>query len=148
LGARRSISFSDADFFEMSVSKPLKISVTLGELDDSLKTLESYGLFVRGFSAKLQEIEDEPDHDLEAVLTIELSVTSSLEPEWLLVSERAKAQDMTRDLSWADRVRLAPTRIADDARQCVLLTQFHGRAGQNAVLHDAPYKPAEKEQQQ
>ena len=92
LGARRSISFSDADFFEMNVSKPLKISVTLGELDDSLKTLESYGLLVRGFSAKLQEIEDEPDHDLEAVLTIELNVTSSLEPEWLLVSERAKAR--------------------------------------------------------
>src|SRR6266436_5717870 len=32
LGARRSTPFNDADFFEMNVSKPLKISVTLGEL--------------------------------------------------------------------------------------------------------------------
>ena len=62
-------------------------------------------LFVRGFNAKLQKIDDEPDHDLEAVLTLVLSVTSSLEPEWSLVSERAKAQDMTRDLSWAGSAR-------------------------------------------
>jgi putative ATP-dependent endonuclease of OLD family len=111
LGARRAVLFNDADFFEMNVSKPFKISVTLGELEDSLKTLDSYGQFVRGFDPKLRIIEDEPDHDLETVLTVELSVTSSLEPEWSLVSERAKAQDITRDLSWADRVRLAPTRI-------------------------------------
>jgi putative ATP-dependent endonuclease of the OLD family len=111
LGARRTVPFNDADFFEMNVSKPFKISVTLGELDDSLKTLDSYGQFVRGFNPKSRRIEDEPDNDLETVLTVELSVTSSLEPEWSLVSERAKAQDTTRDLSWADRVRLAPTRI-------------------------------------
>ena len=73
----------------------------------AVKTLDSYGLFVRGFNAKLQKIDDEPDHDLETVLTLELSVTSSLEPEWSLVSERAKAQDMTRDLRWADRLGLA-----------------------------------------
>src|SRR5260370_30263899 len=62
LGARRSIPFNDADFFEMNVTKPLKISVTLGELDDSLKTLDSYGLFVRGFNPNLKKIEEEPDH--------------------------------------------------------------------------------------
>jgi putative ATP-dependent endonuclease of OLD family len=111
LGARRSMPFNDADFFEMDVSKPLRISVTLGELDDSLKSLESYGMFVRGFNAIEQKIEDEPEHDLETALTVELNVSSSLEPDWTLVSQRAKAQDMTRDLSWADRIRLAPTRI-------------------------------------
>ena len=111
LGARKSIPFNDADFFEMDVSKLLKISVTLGELDDSLKTLDGYGLYVRGFDPTLQTIEEEPDQGLETVLTVELTVTNSLEPEWSLLSERAKAQDMARDLSWTDRVSIAPTRI-------------------------------------
>ena len=111
LGARRTIPFNDSDFFEMNVGKPLKISITLGELDDSLKTLEGYGLYVRGFNSTLKKMEEEPDLDLETVLTVELTVTNSLEGEWSLVSERAKAQDMVRDLSWADRVRIAPTRI-------------------------------------
>jgi len=95
----------------MDVSKPLKISVTLGELDDSLKTLDGYGLYLRGFDPTLQTIEEEPDQGLETVLTVELTVTNSLEPEWSLLSERAKAQDMARDLSWTDRVSIAPTRI-------------------------------------
>jgi hypothetical protein len=115
LGARKSVQFTDADFFEMDVSKPLKISITIGELDDSLKTLDGYGLYVRGFDPTLRIIEEEPDQDLETVLTVELTVTNSLEPEWSLLSERAEAQDMTRDLSWTDRVRIAPTRIGTAA---------------------------------
>ncbi|SRR6266513_5090 len=81
----------DADFFEMDVSKPLRISVTLGELDDSLKTLDGYRLYVRRFNPKFKKIEEEPDHDLETVLSVELTVRNSLEAEWPLVSERAKA---------------------------------------------------------
>lgn len=111
LGARRSMPFNDADFFELDVSKPLRISITLGELDDSLKTLDRYGLYVRGFNSTLNKIEEEPDQDLETVLTVELIVTNSLEAEWSIVSERAKAQDMVRDLNWADRIRISPTRI-------------------------------------
>jgi len=111
LGARRSIPFNDADFFGMDVSKPIQILVTLGELDDSLKTLDRYGLYVRGFNSKLKKVEEEPDHDLETVLTIQQTVTNSLEAEWSLVSERAKEQDLRRDLGWGDRVKIAPTRI-------------------------------------
>ena len=72
-------------------SKPLRISVTLGELDDSLKTLDGYRLYVRRFNPKFKKIEEEPDHDLETVLSVELTVRNSLEAEWPLVSERAKA---------------------------------------------------------
>ena len=50
-------------------------------------------------------------HDAETVLTVRLTVASDLEASWSLVSERAEAQGMARNLNWADRVRLAPTRI-------------------------------------
>jgi len=50
LGARRNIQFTDADFYRLDVEKPIKISVTIGELDESLKNLDAYGMYVRGFN--------------------------------------------------------------------------------------------------
>jgi hypothetical protein len=45
LGARRSYSFNDADFYQLDTSSPLTITVTIGELDDELKNVERYGFF-------------------------------------------------------------------------------------------------------
>lgn len=111
LGARRSIQFTDADFHLLDVETPITIAVTLGELDDHLKNIETYGMYVRGFNAATGTIEDEPEKDAETVLTVKLTIASDLEPTWTLVSKRADAQGLTRTLNWGDRIRLAPTRI-------------------------------------
>ena len=58
-----------------------------------------------------EPLEDEPEKELETVLTLTLTVGSDLEPAWTLVSDRAKAQNVSRNLTWGDRIRLAPTRI-------------------------------------
>ncbi|MCZ6860018.1 MAG: AAA family ATPase, partial [Alphaproteobacteria bacterium] len=86
LGARRNIQFSDADFHRLDVETPINISVTLGELDDGLKNLDAYGMYVRGFDAESKTIEDEPEKDAETVLTVRLTIASDLEPSWSLVS--------------------------------------------------------------
>lgn len=111
LAARRNIQFADADFYQLDVETPITISVTLGELNESLKNFDAYGMYLRSFDAQSCSIEDEPENDAETVLTVRLTVASDLEPSWSLVSERAAAQGMTRNLSWGDRVRLAPMRI-------------------------------------
>ena len=111
LGARRNIPFTDADFHVLNVETPITIAVTLGELNDELKNLDAYGSYLRGFDAATGAIEDEPEKELETVLTVKLTVASDLEPSWTLVSERAAAEGMSRNLSWGDRLRLAPTRI-------------------------------------
>ena len=111
LGARRSVQFTDVDFNRLDVETPIAITITLGELDDGLKSLETYGMYVRGFDAQTGEVEDEPDKDAETALTLRLTVSGDLEPTWSLVSDRAEAQGLTRNLNWTDRVRLAPTRI-------------------------------------
>ncbi|MGZ0174325.1 MAG: ATP-dependent nuclease [Planctomycetales bacterium] len=111
LGARRNIQFSDADFYKLDVSAPISISVTIGDLYDRMKSLDAYGLYLRSFDAQTGAIEDEPEKDMETVLTIRLRVEGDLEPSWTLVSERGEAQGQTRSLSWTDRTRLAPTRI-------------------------------------
>jgi polynucleotide 5'-kinase involved in rRNA processing len=94
LGARRNLQFTDADFHQLDVATPIVISVTIGELDDSLKNLEAYGMYVRGFDPLSGRIEDEPEKDAETALTGRLTVASDLEPTWTLVSERAEAQGL------------------------------------------------------
>lgn len=111
LGARRNIQFTDTDFHGLDVETPITISVTLGELDEGLKNFDAYGMYLRSFDAESGSIKDEPENDAETVLTVRLTVSSDLEPLWSLVSERATAQGMSRNLNWGDRVRLAPTRI-------------------------------------
>src|SRR5262249_22776390 len=107
LGARRTAQFTDADFHNLDVGKPICISVTVGELDDSLKTMEGYGIFLRGFRAETGEIEDEPERYAETVLTLSLTVAGDLEPTWRLESGRAAAQNLIRNLNWSDRARIA-----------------------------------------
>ena len=111
LGARRNLQMTDADFHDLDVNKPIQITLTIGALDDMLKSMESYGMFLRGFIAETGAVEDEPEKDAETVLTLRLKVEGDLEPSWSLFSDRAEAQGQSGNLSWADRARLAPTRI-------------------------------------
>ncbi|HYW91983.1 MAG TPA: AAA family ATPase [Gammaproteobacteria bacterium] len=111
LGARRNLALTDADFYRLDVETPIQVTITLGDLEDSLKSLETYGLYLRSFDATKGIVEDEPDNEGETVLTILLTVEGDLEPSWTLVSERAEAQGQSRNLAWADRIRLAPARI-------------------------------------
>ncbi|MDH7794890.1 MULTISPECIES: ATP-binding protein [unclassified Beijerinckia] len=128
LGARRTIQLTDADFHNLDVDVPIVITLTIGDLDDTLKNIETYGLFLRGFDPSSGNVEDEPEKDLETVLTLTLTVMSDLEPAWTLVSDRAKTQNAIRNLAWNDRIRLAPTRIG-------VLTDFNLSWRRGSVLN-------------
>ena len=111
IGARRTLQIADSDFCGIDIEKPVRICVTLGALPDELKSIEGYGLYLRGFDAATGDIASEPEASLETVLTVQLLVESDLEPQWSLVSARAAAQGQSRSLNWADRVKLSPTRL-------------------------------------
>ena len=111
LGARRNVQISDADFYDLDITNPISITLTLGDLNDSMITLESFGAFLRGYHAATGTVEDEPSTGAEVVLCLNLTVTSDLEPSWSLISDRAVAQGLVKSLAWNDRVALAPTRI-------------------------------------
>ena len=116
VGARRNVQFCDADFHALDTSTPIQIDATLGDLPDGLRSMEAYGQFLRGWDSELGKLVDEPGAGLEIVLTLRLAVAADLEPAWSLVSDRATAQGLNRNLVWADRVRLAPTRIGGSAQ--------------------------------
>jgi putative ATP-dependent endonuclease of OLD family len=111
LGARRTLTFCDDDFHRLQLNQPIQITVTLGELDSHLRSMEAYGLYLRGFNHQSGAIDPEPGAGLDTVLTVELTVGDDLEPQWRLVSERAAALAQSRNLSWGDRLRLTPTRL-------------------------------------
>jgi putative ATP-dependent endonuclease of the OLD family len=46
-GARRNIQFTDTDFHLLDVETPITITVTLGELDDALKNLDTWDVCSR-----------------------------------------------------------------------------------------------------
>lgn len=111
LGSRRTLQFSDADFHKLDAEKPICVRVTIGDLEDALKNLDAYGLYLRGFDSESGEIVDEPEAGKETVLTIQMVVEADLEPVWSLHSDRASEQGQSRHLSWADRLKLATTRV-------------------------------------
>ena len=111
LGARRSAPFGDTDFFDLDVTRPISISITLGALPDALKNFDAYGDYLRGVDSGLGLVSDEPGAGLETAITLRLQVASDLEPSWTLFSERAHAQGLERGLVWKDRSLLAQARI-------------------------------------
>jgi len=111
LGARRSYPFTDADFFNLDTTSPIEIWVTLGALNDQLKNIDTYGMFLRSFDSTLGTISDEPQAGQEIVLTIKLTVAEDLDADWLLYSERAGAEGIERRLPWKHRELVAPARL-------------------------------------
>lgn len=115
LGARRNVLFTDADFYNLNIDEPILISITLGDLDDELKNLDKYGMYLRGFDGITGDIVDEPGHGYETVISLVLRVSKDLEPVWELASDRAQKEGIERGLSWKEQVRLSPTRIGASA---------------------------------
>ena len=113
LGARRSAQFSDYDFHKTDTSEPIKIMVALGALEPSLLSMDAYGDYFCGYNHTTGKFEDEQGHGLETILVLRLKVEKDLEPQWTLLSKRAKAKGIERNLRWEDRQNSAPLRLGD-----------------------------------
>jgi putative ATP-dependent endonuclease of the OLD family len=61
MGARRNLQISDADFHNLNSDTPIVITITIGDLDDGLRRIDTYGSFLRGFDATASKVEDEPE---------------------------------------------------------------------------------------
>lgn len=113
MSVRRNIEFSDADFYEMDVSNPITIRITVGALPDHLMDLDTLGDTLRGFNAAGGVVQDEPGIGLEVVLTLQLLVGDDLDPKRSLYSKRTESDPYQRQLQWKDKAMLAPSRIGN-----------------------------------
>ncbi|HHQ4684553.1 TPA: ATP-dependent nuclease [Aeromonas veronii] len=117
LGARRTYSFNDADFYNLDTASPIVITVTIGELDDELKNIERYGSFLRSYNSTTKIISDEPQFGEEVVLTLKLVVDADLDPDWRLFSERTDVDGIERRLPWKHRELISPARLGTTGYQ-------------------------------
>ncbi|MCK4659806.1 MAG: AAA family ATPase [Phycisphaerae bacterium] len=109
LSARWSIQFHDTDFYQAKPDSPIRITVTVGDLPEELKSEARYGYWARGWTSE-GELRDEPAEDDELVLSIRLQVTSSLEPSWTVVNDR---DPEGRPISAKDRESLGCARLGE-----------------------------------
>ncbi|NVK17239.1 MAG: AAA family ATPase [Methylocystaceae bacterium] len=128
LGARNAASFSDSDFHLYNTADPILIEITIGDLNDDLLNMETYGYFHRGFVSQTGEFVDEPGLNDETVLTVRLIVNEDLDPQWGLYSDRAYAEGRERNLIWKHRQLLAPVRLGTE-------TKHHMAWGSRSILN-------------
>ena len=79
---------SDADFYQCNVAESIVIEVTIGALTEAFCSLEKYGQYLRGWDSAALKLTDEPEDNLESVLTVRLTVGKDLEPKWLVICNR------------------------------------------------------------
>lgn len=114
LSPRWNVSFHDTDFHNGNLEKPIELEVTVYNVPEDLLQDEKFGLFVR-FLSKTGDIIDDPLADgtegsIE-LITIKLSVDSSLEPKWHVISKRPNQED--KEISARDRAKLNVFSITD-----------------------------------
>lgn len=87
LTPRWNVSFYDTDFRNAQTDTPIRITVTVGDLPQALKSDAKYGYYARGWGST-GVLHDEPINGDEFVLSVQLRVDSSLEPGWFVVNDR------------------------------------------------------------
>jgi len=87
LSPRWNVQFDDTDFFDAQTAEPIRITITVGDLPEELKSEAKYGYLARGWSSS-GELHDEPEENDEVVLSIQLRVDPSLEQSWTVVNDR------------------------------------------------------------
>jgi putative ATP-dependent endonuclease of the OLD family len=81
-------TFSDSDFYQCKIEKTIAIEISIGELIEEFCSLSKYGHLLRGWDTKTLKLTDEPDDDLERILTIRFTVGKELEPKWVVFCDR------------------------------------------------------------
>ena len=90
-----SLIATDTDFYNSVIDWPIVIKATVGELPDELLKEDKFGLYQRDFDG-ISKGNDEPTDDGIPVLTIQLTVDSSLEPKWEIITSRSDPKPISQ----------------------------------------------------
>src|SRR5258706_4069929 len=115
----RSYTFGfDSDFYNLDFNKPVKITVTIGNLPAEFLADDRYGMYLRGWNPEKSEVEDEPGEGSQEVLSVRVTIDKSLEVRWSIFNGRIDAD--VKDppsLRYADARKLATTRLGPYAER-------------------------------
>jgi putative ATP-dependent endonuclease of OLD family len=141
LAGRWNTVVTDSDFYQLDISRPIRIEVTVGEVPQRLLDEDKFGLVLRGWNANAGELHDEPEDEDEEVITVRFEVSESLEPSWRVINDR-NAEG--RSLSTQDRDSFGVVRVSDDlnrhlcwGRSSALTKATEQGAGTRQILVEA-----------
>ena len=102
---------TDMDFSDGDTKTPIVIRGTFTELPESLLSEDKFGLYLRRPNIPLSpDIDDEPRDDCPHCLTLQLTISETLEPQWEVVCNRLEP----KPISLADRRTLSCGSIGDN----------------------------------
>ena len=110
LSPRSTLQLSDSDFFQENIKAPISITVTIGQFPEEFLSDAKFGLWLRGWTQE-GALKDEPDDGDETVLSIRFQVDESLEPIWVVWTERNQEG---KPIYWKDREQLGVVRLGGD----------------------------------
>jgi ABC-type branched-subunit amino acid transport system ATPase component len=93
LSPRWNIQFTDADFHECQVDKPIVLRVVIGDLPPRMLRDDALGFELSGLLPSGDLVHD-PQNGAESCVIIQLRVADSLEPEWTVIRPGAEDQGM------------------------------------------------------
>ncbi len=80
---------TDNDFYNGKSESPISITASVSELPVALQKEDKFGLYLRDLNKVIQNAEnDEPTDGGTIVLTIRLTIDSTLEPKWEVITKR------------------------------------------------------------
>jgi predicted ATP-dependent endonuclease of OLD family len=91
LSSNWNVTFSDNDFHNQNIEKPIEIIATLYDLPESILKESKFGLHLRGIDFNTNLINDDAKQNDIPAITLKLVVTKSLEPIWYITNEREQS---------------------------------------------------------
>ncbi|MBI3775816.1 MAG: AAA family ATPase [Gammaproteobacteria bacterium] len=108
----------DSDFFDLDFNQPIKIIVTLAGLSSEFRLEDRYGMYLRGWNAQGNTIEDEPAEKLEDALSLRVMIDKSLEARWSIFNDRISEEESDPPtIRYKDSKQLATTRLGPYAER-------------------------------
>lgn len=118
LNPRSYIFADDCDFFDLDISSPVRITVTLCDLPPHFKADDRYGLHLRGWNASTKMLVDEPGPGLEDALSLRVVIDQTLEARWSIHNDRIGAVDSDPPVvRYKDAKQLATNRLGPYAER-------------------------------
>lgn len=127
----------DNDFYNSNTTNPIILRGTFTELPEALLSEDKFGLYLRRNNVQLMpDTDDEPQDGEPLCLTIQLTISNSLEPKWEVVCNRKEPKLISHN----ERKLLSVGDVGDNCGKDMVWGRYsvlQKYADAKGVLHDA-----------
>jgi hypothetical protein len=118
LNPRSNYLGDDTDFYNLDLTAPARVTVTVVGMPSDFSADNRYGLYLRGWDSVSKTVLDEPAVGLIDALSIRVEIDpTTLEGRWSIFNDRLSAESDPPSLRFKDASELATTRLGPYAER-------------------------------